>query len=203
MTTAHVYEAINAVQEDLSKIGISKDQKNQQQGFSFRGIDDVLNALSALLAKHKLVIMPVVTERNMVERQTRSGGILFCVTIAVDYTLVSAVDASSHTVRIYGEAADHGDKATNKAMSAAYKYMAIQTFAIPTKGDNDPDATTHEIVARNIPVEIDECQSLPELQGVWSTLTHAEQAQYRQMKDAKKAELGPDSIPNFLTPQAE
>ena len=42
---------------------------------------------------------------------------------------------------------DSGDKATNKAMSAAYKYAALQTFCIPTEGDNDADATTHEVKA--------------------------------------------------------
>ena len=42
---------------------------------------------------------------------------------------------------------DSGDKATNKAMSAAYKYMAFQTFAIPTQGDNDADGQTHEVMS--------------------------------------------------------
>jgi hypothetical protein len=41
---------------------------------------------------------------------------------------------------------DSGDKATNKAMSAAYKYACIQAFSIPTEGDNDADATTHDVV---------------------------------------------------------
>ena len=43
---------------------------------------------------------------------------------------------------------DSADKATNKAMSAAYKYAAIQAFCIPTEGDNDADATTHEVAPR-------------------------------------------------------
>ncbi len=40
---------------------------------------------------------------------------------------------------------DSGDKSTNKAMSAAYKYAAFMTFAIPTEGDNDADAHTPEV----------------------------------------------------------
>jgi hypothetical protein len=47
-------------------------------------------------------------------------------------------------VQTYGEAMDSADKATNKAMSAAYKYAAFLAFCIPTEGDNDADATTHE-----------------------------------------------------------
>jgi hypothetical protein len=40
---------------------------------------------------------------------------------------------------------DSADKATNKAMSAAYKYAAFQAFAIPTEGDNDADAHTPDV----------------------------------------------------------
>jgi hypothetical protein len=46
-----------------------------------------------------------------------------------------------------GEAMDSGDKSSNKAMSAAYKYAAFQAFCIPTEGDNDADATTHDVRA--------------------------------------------------------
>jgi hypothetical protein len=45
---------------------------------------------------------------------------------------------------------DSGDKATNKAMSAAYKYAAFLTFAIPTEGDNDAESHTHEVAAATI-----------------------------------------------------
>ena len=37
---------------------------------------------------------------------------------------------------------DSGDKATNKAMSAAFKYACFQTFCIPTEEMKDPDAET-------------------------------------------------------------
>ena len=144
----HVYTAINAVQADLAKVGISKDHRNTQgAGFNFRGIDDVLNALSGLMAKHSLVILPRVLSREVTERQSKNGGALFYVTIQCDFDIVSSLDGSKHTVSTFGEAMDSGDKATNKAMSAAYKYMAIQSFAIPTKGDNDADASTHEVVS--------------------------------------------------------
>jgi hypothetical protein len=71
--------------------------------------------------------------------------VLFYVVCEVSFDLVSAVDGSRHTVHVIGEAMDSGDKATNKAMSAAYKYMAMQVFCIPTEGDNDADATTHTV----------------------------------------------------------
>lgn len=145
-----VYKAINAVQSELSKVGISKDKKNTQQGYSFRGIDDVFNALSPLLAKHGLCIFPRVLARECEERQTAKGGIIFYVTVEAEFDLVCAEDGSKHTVKTFGEAMDSGDKATNKAMSAAYKYAAFQTFAIPTEGDNDADAHTYEVAVKRI-----------------------------------------------------
>lgn len=142
MESYEVYAAINAVQSDLAKEGITKSRRNQQQGFNFRGIDDVFNALSPLLAKHGLCILPRILKRECVERQTHKGGTLFYVTVEAEFDFVSANDGSTHTVRTFGEAMDSADKATNKAMSAAYKYAAFQAFAIPTEGDNDADAHT-------------------------------------------------------------
>lgn len=140
-----VYQAINAIQRELSKTGIAKNRKNQQQGYQFRGIDDVYAAVSPLLAEHGLCILPRMLARNVVERETQRGGVLFYVTVEAEFDFVCAEDGSKHTVKTFGEAMDSGDKATNKAMSAAYKYAAFQAFAIPTEGDNDADATTHEV----------------------------------------------------------
>ena len=141
-----VYQAINKVQAALSKNGITKDRRNQQQGYNFRGIDDVYNALSPLLAENGLCILPRILSRQCEERQTAKGGTLFYVTVEAEFDFVSSEDGSAHVVRTFGEAMDSGDKATNKAMSAAYKYAAFQAFAIPTEGDHDADAQTHQVV---------------------------------------------------------
>ena len=145
-----IYKAINAVQAALSTTGIGKDRKNDQQGYKFRGIDDVYNALAPLLAKHGVCILPRCTERVCVERINAKGTALFYVTVRCEFDFVSSEDGSKHTVTTYGEAMDSGDKATNKAMSAAYKYACMQAFSIPTEGDNDADATTHEVRAAPI-----------------------------------------------------
>lgn len=140
-----VYGAIAAVQAELSRQGIAKDRRNKEQGYAFRGIDDVYNAVSGLLASNGLCILPYVTERTMTERQTQAGKPLFLVVVCVDFEFVSAKDGSRHTVRTYGEAMDTADKATNKAQSAAYKYALLQTFAIPTEAEeNDADERTHK-----------------------------------------------------------
>jgi len=142
-----VYESIASVSAELAHSGISKDRNNLQQGYKFRGIDDCLNALAPLLAKHHLVLLPEVLERDKAERETKQGGALFYVTVKVKYVFVNTEDFSKHDVITYGEAMDTADKATNKAMSAAYKYAVIQAFCIPTEGDNDADATTYDVKA--------------------------------------------------------
>lgn len=143
-TGADVYKLIAKVSAELAQSGISKDRKNQQQGYAFRGIDDVLNTLAPVISKHGLVILPRVLSRDVVERETKQGGTLFYVTVSAAFDFIAASDGSSHTVQTFGEAMDSADKATNKAQSAAYKYAAILTFCIPTEGDNDADAHTHE-----------------------------------------------------------
>lgn len=143
--TKNVYQLIAAVAAEVAQEGISKSRKNQQQGYQFRGIDDVYNALAPILAKHGLVILPRCISRTVAERQARGGGVLFSVVVEAEFDFVSSFDGSRHTVKTYGEAMDSADKATNKAMSAAYKYAAFQAFCIPTEGDNDADATTHQV----------------------------------------------------------
>jgi hypothetical protein len=143
-----VYKAIAAVSGEMAKDGIGKDRRNSQQGYNFRGIDDVFNALSPLLAKHGLCILPRCINRSQVERTSAKGGALFYTTVDVEFDFVAAEDGSKHTIRVPGEAMDSADKSTNKAMSAAYKYAAMQAFCIPTEGDNDADSTTHEVAPR-------------------------------------------------------
>jgi hypothetical protein len=148
----NVYQCINRVQAALSKTGISKDRTCQQgASFKFRGIDDVYNALSPLLADNGLCILPRMLARHCDERQSSAGKALFYAVVEAEFDFVSAEDGSHHTVRTFGEAMDSGDKATNKAMSAAYKYACMQAFSIPTEGDNDPDATVHEVAPRPAP----------------------------------------------------
>lgn len=159
-TAPAVFKAIVAVQGELAKTGIAKSRRNQQQGYQFRGIDEVYGALAPLLAAHGLCILPRVLSREVTERATAKGGTLFYVVVDVEFDLVAASDGSKHTIRTIGEAMDSADKATNKAMSAAYKYAAFMAFAIPTEGDNDADSTTHELAPK---IDAKQCATLRKL----------------------------------------
>jgi hypothetical protein len=188
-----VYEKIAAVTAELSKIGISKNSKNQSQGYAFRGIDAVYGALSPLLSKHGLCILPRVTDRQVIERQNRQGTALFYVTLTVEFDFVAAEDGSKHTVITVGEAMDSGDKASNKAMSAAYKYAAFQAFCIPTEGDNDADSQTHEVAAAIIdPVveaAVQTSANIQELNNVWKSLNASERKVHLSLFSEKKSKL--------------
>ena len=191
-----VYKAINAVQAELAKTGIAKDKRNAQQGYNFRGIDDVYAAVAPLLAKHGLCILPRVVSREVTERQTQKGGILFYTVVKMEFDFVCAEDGSKHTVTTVGEAMDSGDKSSNKAMSAAYKYAAFQAFAIPTEGDNDADSTTHEVAAVNLDAikqSMLDAQRLDALQAhfkaAWLMLDKAQREAVKPVYDARKAAL--------------
>ena len=188
-----VYEKIAAVTAELSKIGISKDSKNQSQGYAFRGIDQVYGALSPLLSKHGLCILPRVTDRQVIERQNRQGTALFYVTLTVEFDFVAAEDGSKHTVITVGEAMDSGDKASNKAMSAAYKYAAFQAFCIPTEGDNDADSQTHEVAAATTDLIVESAVQLAatieELNAIWKSLNANERKAHLSLFSEKKSKL--------------
>ena len=188
-----VYAAICAVTEEMSRQGITKSRRNAQQGYNFRGIDDVYNTLSPMLAKHKLCILPRVIEHSVVERQTAKGGTLFYTTVKVDFDFVSAEDGSKHTITMIGEAMDSADKSSNKAQSAAYKYAAFQAFAIPTEGDNDADAHTPEVAAVQMPAGLLEAAQAAALEGAesfreyWKRLTPASRSALRDHIPSLKA----------------
>ena len=136
-----IHSRIIAVMRDIGPI--AKLNQNQQQGYTFRGIDDIYNALHPILVKYGVYCVPEVLDREVQERTTAKGGVLFYTRLNVRFTLVCAEDASSMNGVVVGEAMDSGDKSSNKAMSAAMKYFYFMVFCIPTEGDNDADAVTH------------------------------------------------------------
>jgi hypothetical protein len=137
-----IFNQIIAIMSELDAIGKARSN-SQGAGFKYRGIDDVYNALHALLAKHGVFTVPQVQSMKREERQSKSGGVLNYTILTIDFVFY-AIDGSSVTATMVGEAMDSGDKSSNKAMSVAHKYAFLQVFAIPTEEQKDPDAETHE-----------------------------------------------------------
>jgi hypothetical protein len=135
----NIFETINAVMEEIGAVG--KNSRNEQQKYMYRGVDDVMNALNPAFIKHKLFMVPEVVSQKREERQTANNKNLIHSVLSVKYTFY-AEDGSSIYAIVPGEGMDSGDKATNKAMSSAFKYACFQTFCIPTEEMKDPDAET-------------------------------------------------------------
>lgn len=143
-----------AIAEAMNEIGaIGKNKRNQQQGFQYRGIDDVMNALYPILSKHGLFLAPEVLEHTREERTTKSGGNLIYSILKIRYTMY-ADDGSSVSATVIGEGMDSADKSSNKAMSVAMKYAMFQLFCIPTEEMIDPDSETPPDSTPKKPVRI-------------------------------------------------
>ena len=140
----HVYRAINAITAQFAKDGIAKSHTNLKDQYQYRSIDDVLNRLGPLLAKHRLCILPRVLKHRTKQCVGEQDVLLVSVRLLAAFDLVSARDGSCHTVQGWGEALDGGDKGTAKAMSAAYKSAMLQAFCIPVATD-DPDASSRRL----------------------------------------------------------
>lgn len=145
--TNMIYKKMSAVMSDIK--AVAKDQKNTQQGFKFRGIDQFVNALYPALTKHGVFMAPRAvrfeSELKEVVRSSGKAGTDKHVSIMMEYDFF-AEDGSKVTVGpIPAEGLDSGDKATNKALSAALKYALIQTFSIPTEDMAEADLESPEI----------------------------------------------------------
>lgn len=159
-----IYKAIPAIMDEIGHIG--KDKKNQQQGFMFRGIDQVMNTMKPLLAKHGVFSVPEVVETKREERQTKNGGTLIYTIHKINFHFF-ADDGSSVTATVVGEGMDSADKSSNKAMAVAFKYACFQVFCIPTEemAKDDPDNYTIEAsrpTVAQLRTYIDNCSTLEE-----------------------------------------
>lgn len=138
-----IHKQIGEIRKEISPIG--KDKKNVQQGYSFRGIEDAMNMLSPLLAKHGIypVTKSIVDVRND-EVQSKSGTAGYHYVRRYTFTFY-AEDGSSVDTTADGEAIDYGDKASNKAYSTAYREAFWKMFVVPFAAD-DIENHTHELV---------------------------------------------------------
>lgn len=154
LTPLDTLQRLSEVQKALAEKGISKSERNKQQGYQYRGIDGVMNALSPLLAEQGLIIFPCVVGHHMDIRTTGNNKNMYHHRVEVDYFIYGPKSEKPlGPFRSNGECLDTSDKGLNKACTAAYKYWVLTTFCIPTEGHEDADATTPEETSQpgNIP----------------------------------------------------
>ena len=143
-----IYQAICDVMADIGAVG--KNDVNKTQGFKYRGIDSVMNAINPAMVKHKVFCAPEILEQTREERKSTAGKTLIYSICRIRFRFY-ATDGSFVDAITIGEGMDSGDKATNKAMAIAFKYACFQVFCIPTEEIDDPDSESHEVKSGSAP----------------------------------------------------
>ena len=189
--------------EAMRKISaVSKDSVNQTQGFKYRGIDAVMNALYPVMSELGLFIVPEVLEQTREERtsvktynNTEKKTTLLYSILKIKYTMY-APDGSSVSCVVIGEGMDSGDKASNKALAVGLKYACFQMFMIPTEEMIDPDSECHEVAPKvapksePTPAKVEQAAKLPEAKPASPVLEYLakERESLRVTREVSKAE---------------
>ncbi|WP_282792061.1 ERF family protein [Streptomyces sp. CC224B] len=130
-----VFAAINAVMRDAMPVG--KDRRNEQQNYAFRGIDDVMSAMAGPMRAHGVFILPTIADH-----QTQRDGKMTRTLITMRYRVYGPA-GDCLVADVPGEAFDYADKSTNKAQSAALKYLLFTLFMLPVDGRSIDDGDRH------------------------------------------------------------
>ena len=197
-----------ALSEIMKAVGaIAKKDKNTSQGFNFRGIDSVVNAVSPALQKFGVVVVPSVEE---CEYQTveigRNRTAMGHVRVKVTYTFIGA-NGDAIKATVVGEAMDSGDKATAKAMSVAFRTALLQSLSLPTD-EVDPDATSYErssvgdvLPAEAVIVRISQATDIESLSSVGQYITSNKDAypvafldQFRAKFKEQQSKINPPKL---------
>ena len=173
MSTAR--EVIISVMHSVQ--GVAKKDKNQAQGFNFRGIDAVVNAVGPALREAGGFIIPTVMNNLQTTVPSKNGGSLNVVRLEVKFSIFGSEGEPIEGV-VAAEAFDSGDKATAKAMSVAFRTFMLQSFSLPTD-EPDPDTQSYEIAQaqpanpNRLPeamIAIAKAQTPVELKAVWDSV---------------------------------
>jgi hypothetical protein len=173
--------------------GLAKRDKNTAQGFNFRGIDAVMNAVGPALRKHGGFVLPRIMGMQHETMPSKNGGTLNVVRLNVDYS-VYGDEGDPITGSVAAEAFDSGDKATAKAMSVAYRTFLLQLLCLPTD-EIDPDAQNYELAevkARDWDLEVAALTTIDNARKLYAEARGAKAgAKVLKSIESKVAELAP------------
>ena len=170
-----IYAAVAAAMADIR--AVRKGDKNQQQGFNFRGIDAVMNAVGPAFRDHGLFVLPEVINHHGEQIAGRNGKPMMSVLVTVRYT-IAHTSGETITGTAVGEATDPADKATAKAMSVAFRTFLLQSLVLPTD-ERDPDHDNYERGQRQAPRMMDT--------PGWSMETATKPQLMQAMREAREA----------------
>lgn len=201
-------EIYSAIAEIMRAVGdIPKGDRNQSQGYDYRGIDRVYNACHPIFSLHGVFQTSTILDaQHDIRDETSANGKprkSIHTIIRMRYTFF-ARDGSNVSTEVVGEGVDYGgDKASNKAMSIASKYALLQLLMIPTAmadpekdEETTPMASGPSVPTRAARVSKDQvtgavarwkaaraAKSMPDTIDCWSAWVHAASGREFNVKD--------------------
>lgn len=125
----NIYEKIAAIMQDVQYLAKDDHVKFGQTIYKALSEEKVTSIMRAELMKYKLVVFPIE------QSASRSGNISH---VDVKYRMVNVENPEEYIeIASAGDGADTQDKGSGKAMTYAFKYMWLRTFALPTGEDPD------------------------------------------------------------------
>ena len=135
---ANIYQKINEVMKNIEYL--TKDDKVEFGTTKYKAISEekVTTAVREQLVKQGIVIVTVEQESENKELIRTEKSVNMLTSVHVRYRRQNIDDVNDFVeVESNGTGVDTQDKGVGKAMTYAYKYMLLRTFAIPTGEDPD------------------------------------------------------------------
>jgi len=156
----NIYQKINNVMTSIEYL--TKDDKVEFGTTKYKAISEekVTTAVRKELVKQGIVILPVMQESTVTELIRTEKSVNQRADVHTRYRIQNIEDKDDYIeVESNGSGVDTQDKAVGKAMTYAYKYMLLRTFAIPT--GEDPDKISSAETDSKIAKEVDTEQKKP------------------------------------------
>jgi len=134
----NIFEKINAVMKEIEYL--TKDDKVEFGTTKYKAISEekVTTAVRNELVKQGIVILPIEQQSENKELIRTEKSVNMLTSVHVKYRIQNIEDTNDYIeVESNGTGVDTQDKGVGKAMTYAYKYMLLRTFAIPTGEDPD------------------------------------------------------------------
>jgi hypothetical protein len=150
-----LHEKILQIMQEVEYL--QKDDKVGEGRNAYRAITEekVTETIRKSLIKNKVIILPFeqVHTRTDTPSVNYEGKpqIIRLATVDVKYKIIDVETGEFEVVPSSGTGVDTQDKAVGKAMTYAYKYMMLRTFAIPT-GEDPDKISSDDFGKKNIPV---------------------------------------------------
>lgn len=193
----NLYQKLAKITGEIGRIDKSGQSSGYGDRYSFIEYAAVAGRLRDLFAKYGVIIIPRMQEahkQHRVDIMSQKGNKGTAVLIDFYFEVINADKPDERfTVRWVGEAADYGDKATNKAATSALKYYLMRQFNVSEKGE-DPDGETPEPPATKAAPKASNTVTKDQLAAMFATLKDKGIEDREQVKSILRNMSGIDSL---------